>query len=115
MKKTIICGVAVAFLCVAGLAGMTMAEEDMGPADITLQTAEAKKPAAFPHLKHQAKKEECDKCHKDPNYTKGAWTKESGHALCQACHKANENKDLAKCTTCHPAAAAPAAAAPAAK
>jgi predicted CXXCH cytochrome family protein len=102
MKKAIICGVAVAFLCVAGFAGITMAEDDKGPAEITLQTAEAKKPAVFPHAKHQ-EKQECDKCHKDANFTPGAWTKDSGHALCQPCHKENENKELAKCTNCHPA------------
>lgn len=102
MKKAIICGVAVAFLCVAGFAGMTMAADDKGPAEITLTTAEAKKPAVFPHAKHQ-EKQECDKCHKDPNYTKGAWTKDSGHALCKNCHQAN-GADT-KCATCHPAAA----------
>lgn len=106
MKKAIIFGVAVAFLCVAGFAGMTMAEEkDKGPAEITLKTAEGKKPAVFPHAKHQEKQEgDCDKCHKDPNYPpKGtAWTKDLGHGLCQACHKANENKELMKCKTCHP-------------
>lgn len=99
MKKAIICGVAVAFLCVAGLAGMTMAADDKGPAEITLKTAEGKKPANFPHAKHQ-EKVECDKCHKDPNYTKGAWTKDSGHNLCKECHKAN-GADT-KCGTCHP-------------
>jgi predicted CXXCH cytochrome family protein len=97
MKKVIICGVAVAFLCVAGFAGMSMAQ-DKGPAEIILKTADGKKPATFPHAKHQ-EKQECDKCHKDPNFTKGAWTKDSGHALCKECHKAN-GADT-KCGTCH--------------
>ena len=101
MKKAIICGVAVAFLCVAGFAGMTMAADDKGPAEITLKTAAGTKPALFPHAKHQAK-QECDKCHKDPNFLKGAWTKDAGHALCKECHKANGGDT--KCGTCHPAA-----------
>lgn len=102
MKKVVILGVAVAFLCAAGLASMTMAEEqDKGPAEITLQTAEAKKPALFPHAAHQEREGmECDKCHKDPNYLPGAWTKDAGHALCKDCHKAEGA--ATKCGTCHP-------------
>ncbi|HBI15553.1 MAG TPA: cytochrome C [Desulfobulbaceae bacterium] len=103
MKKAIIYSVAVAFLCVAGFAGMSMAADDKGPAEITLKTAEGKKPAVFPHAKHQ-EKQECDLCHKAASYTPGAWTKETGHAQCQTCHKENENKELAKCKTCHPGA-----------
>ncbi|MDW7773404.1 MAG: cytochrome c3 family protein [Desulfobulbaceae bacterium] len=106
MKKVVILGVAVAFLCAAGFSSMTLAEdEDKGPAEITLQTEEAKKPAVFPHAAHQ-ERIECAKCHEDPNYVPGAWTKEAGHALCQECHKnvedAEQAKELKKCTTCHP-------------
>lgn len=99
MKKAIVYAVAVVFLTVAGFAGMGMASDDKGPAEITLQTADAKKPALFPHAAHQ-EKVECDKCHKDANYTAGAWTKDSGHALCKDCHKANNAST--KCGTCHP-------------
>lgn len=99
MKKVIIYGVAIAFLCVAGFAGMGMASDEKGPADITLSTEAGKKPAVFPHAAHQ-EKIECDKCHKDANYTAGAWTKDSGHALCKDCHK--ENGAPTKCGTCHP-------------
>ena len=99
MKKAIILGVAVVFLCVAGLAGMGMASDDKGPADITMTTEKGKKPAQFPHAAHQ-ERVECDKCHKDANYTAGAWTKDSGHKLCKDCHKAN--KAPTKCGTCHP-------------
>ena len=101
MKKAIIYGVAIAFLCVAGFSGMSMASDDKkGPAEITLQTEAAKKPAIFPHAAHQERGVECDKCHKDPNYLPGAWTKDAGHKLCKDCHKAN--KAPAKCGTCHP-------------
>ncbi|GAB4334775.1 MAG: cytochrome c3 family protein [Desulfobulbaceae bacterium] len=99
MKKVLIYGVAMAFLCVAGLAGMGVAADDKGPAEITLQTEAAKKPALFPHAAHQ-EKIECDKCHKDPNYAAGAWTKDAGHKLCKDCHKANGAPT--KCGTCHP-------------
>jgi len=99
MKKVIVYAVAVAFLCGAGFAGLSMAEEDKGPAEITLQTAEAKKPAVFPHAAHQ-EKIECDKCHKSENYLPGAWTKDAGHALCKDCHK--EMGADQKCGTCHP-------------
>ena len=100
MKKVAIYSVAIAFLCVAGFAGMGMAsDDDKGPAEITLETAEAKKPAVFPHAAHQ-ERIECDKCHKDANYTAGAWTKDSGHALCKDCHKAEGAST--KCGSCHP-------------
>ena len=101
MKKAIIFGVAIAFLCVAGFAGMGVADDDKGPADITIEIKDSAKPkpAQFPHAAHQ-EKVECDKCHKDANYTPGAWTKDSGHALCKDCHKANGAPT--KCGTCHP-------------
>ena len=102
MKKVILYGVAVAFLCVAGFSGITMAEEDMGPADITLQTEKAMKPAVFPHAAHQAEEAgiECAACHESENYTPGAWTKDTGHALCKDCHQ--EQGADTKCSTCHP-------------
>jgi predicted CXXCH cytochrome family protein len=109
MKKVILYGVAVAFLSVAGFAGVGMSEEDKGPADITLEVAgsEKPKPAVFPHAKHQ-ETIECDTCHKSEFYKPGAWTKDDGHGLCQECHKSNEDaeraKELKKCTTCHPKA-----------
>lgn len=102
MKKVLIYGVTFAFICVTGFVGVSMASDDMdkGPADITLQTADAKKPAQFPHAAHQ-ERIECDKCHKDANFAAaGAWTKDAGHALCKECHK--ENGASTKCGTCHP-------------
>ena len=99
MKKAIIYAVAVVFLSVAGFAGMGMASDDKGAAEYTLATEAGKKPATFPHAAHQ-ERIESDTCHKDANYTPGAWTKDSGHALCKDCHKAN--KASTKCGTCHP-------------
>ena len=99
MKKVVILGIAVAFICAAGFTSMTMAEEDKGPDVIVLKTADAKKPATFPHRAHQDRGIECDKCHKDANFAAGAWTKDAGHALCKECHKANNGPT--KCTDCH--------------
>ena len=99
MKKVIVLGVAVAFLCVAGFASMTVAE-DKGPAEITISTEAGKKPAIFPHGAHQERGVECAKCHESEFYTQGAWTKDSGHKLCKDCHK--ENGAPTKCGTCHP-------------
>ena len=129
MKKTLICGVAVAFLCSLGLAGISLA--DNGPAEITLQAtvdAAAKaKPAHFPHAKHQEKLkcadchhsaadgkmvayvegqkiEKCESCHnKAAGMPKGIDTfKNAAHKKCKGCHKESGNKELTKCTTCHP-------------
>lgn len=100
MKKVIVLGMAVAFLCVTGLAGVTMASDDKGPAEITLKTEKGKKPAQFPHAAHQERGVECDKCHKDANFAAGAWTKDAGHGLCKDCHKAEGAPT--KCSTCHP-------------
>lgn len=128
MKKTIVVAVALVF----GLAaGVGIAAANKGPEEITLKTAEAKKPAKFPHAKHQATLKcadchhskgadgkrvpyaegqaigKCESCHNSSmanaelNNLKGV-----GHKLCKDCHtkKATEvNKpDLAKCDTCHP-------------
>jgi hypothetical protein len=123
MKKALICGIALAFLCSLGLAGMSFAE-DKGPADITL---EGKKPVVFPHAKHQEqfkcgechhtkgadgkqapytegmKIEKCDTCHnKDAGMPKGLQSfKDAGHKNCKGCHKEHDKK-LTKCSVCHP-------------
>ena len=101
MKKTIL--VMVAALFVGGLLlsnSLVKAEEDKGPAEITLTTPAAKKPVMFPHHKHQERMK-CDECHKNANFAAAAdkWTKEQGHALCKDCHKAN--KGPTKCNDCH--------------
>ena len=127
MKKVIILGVAVAFLCAAGLVSNTMAS-DKGPADITL-AADGKKPVTFPHGAHHEtlkcgdchhskdadgkqvayaegqKVEKCGACHNaeanaDPKNILNS-TKNAGHGNCRVCHK-EKDKALAKCTVCHP-------------
>lgn len=70
------------------------------PAEITLKTEAANKPAVFPHAKHQ-EKIECDACHKDANFPADKnWDMKKGHALCLGCHKA-KNQGAVKCDGCH--------------
>lgn len=102
MKKLVLCSSLVLVMGL-GVCGVTMAE-DKGPAEIILQTAAAKKPATFPHAKHQGFMK-CDDCHKDPNFPADkAWDMKKGHAFCQDCHKnkeVNGKKGPVKCTECH--------------
>ncbi len=130
MKKVLIFGVALAFVCTTGMASMCMA--DKGPAEITLESTvdpgKKPKPATFPHAKHQEtlkcadchhgkdadgkkvaytegqKIEKCESCHNSKaGMPKGLETyKNAGHKLCKECHKASGNKELTKCGTCHP-------------
>jgi len=101
MKKSIICSVAFAFMFGFATAGVSLAA-DPGPAEITLKTEKGKKPAVFPHKQHQDMMD-CDTCHKDPNFTPGAWTMKSGHAFCKDCHKKGVNGKTGpnKCGDCH--------------
>ena len=96
-------------------------EVSIGPADITLQTETARKPADFPHRQHQetyscivchhAKNEimvieKCAGCHTpdigNPDVNS---YKKAAHKLCKDCHKAvnsAEGKDAPiKCSGCH--------------
>ncbi|MBW2328213.1 MAG: cytochrome c3 family protein [Deltaproteobacteria bacterium] len=87
MKKVLLCGVALAFLCSLGIAGISLAEVDKGPADITM-TGDAKKPkpAQFPHAKHQETLK-CADCHHGM-----ADGKQVPYA---------EDQKVEKCATCH--------------
>jgi len=71
------------------------------PAELILKTEAGKKPAVFPHAKHQDKIE-CDLCHKDANFPadKNNWDMKKGHTLCLGCHKA-KNQGAVKCDGCH--------------
>jgi len=126
MKCTVIAAVVFCFAMMT--AGVSFAA-GTGPDEITLQTAEAKKPAKFPHKKHQAtikceechhtmsadgkkgpyvagQEKKCETCHnkdfKNPelNSLKGI-----GHARCKECHKkmedAGKTNAPTKCTGCH--------------
>jgi len=98
MKKTIICSAAFALVFGFAVASNVLAA-DKGPAEITLKTEAAKKPAVFPHAKHQAKNE-CDACHKNANFPADKkWDMKKGHGLCQECHKAKGGPT--KCPDCH--------------
>jgi len=96
-------------------------EVSIGPAEITLQTESARKPADFPHRLHQdtysctvchhAKDEimvieKCASCHTpDINNPDVNSYKKAAHKLCKDCHKAvnrEEGKDAPiKCSGCH--------------
>lgn len=104
MKKSLMLSLALALVAGMFVVGNTIAQ-DKGPADITLKTAEAKKPAVFPHAKHQAGGIQCDTCHKDKNFPADKkWTKDAGHALCKDCHAKMEKEGKnapTKCNGCH--------------
>ena len=114
--KIIVMGFAALFI--AGNALGT--EVSIGPAEITLQTEEARKPADFPHRQHQeaysctachhAKDEimvigKCASCHtKDISNADLNSFKKAAHKLCKDCHKKvnEEGRDAPiKCSGCH--------------
>jgi predicted CXXCH cytochrome family protein len=95
-------------------------EVSIGPAEIVLQTAEARKPADFPHRQHQeaysctychhAKDEimvidKCEACHtKDISNTDVNSYKKAAHKLCKDCHKRVNDEGMdapIKCSGCH--------------
>jgi len=71
------------------------------PSVIVLKSESGKRPAIFPHAKHQTK-HDCDTCHKNENFpTDKKWDLKTGHALCMGCHKA-KNEGPTKCNNaCH--------------
>lgn len=97
-----------------------------GPVEMVLKTSQAKKPAYFPHEKHQGKYS-CGTCHhgKSPSGKLVKYTEKTvisncstchnadmpneelndfqsiGHKLCRECHRKNQNITSAKCSTCH--------------
>lgn len=127
MKKLVIiaAGVALALSFAIG-AGTSSADTMTGPADLILKTAAAKKPAAFPHAKHQEKLEcgachhskdeagkqipyvagmkiqQCVSCHNETDMAdkKLNGFKEIGHERCKGCHK--DSGGPTKCAGCHP-------------
>lgn len=71
-----------------------------GPAEIILKAEAGKKPALFPHAKHQTKIG-CDACHKNADFPADRqWDFKQGHAFCMGCHKA-KNEGPTKCNGCH--------------
>jgi len=97
-----------------------------GPTEIVLKTEQARKPAYFPHKKHQ-QKYLCGRCHhgKGPSGKIAKYNETTviykctschnlnmpneelngfqliGHKLCRECHRKNQNITSAKCSTCH--------------
>lgn len=131
MKKVTLYTMAAAMVIGLCFTGMSFANADKGPAELTLQAtidaAKKAKPALFPHAKHQEKLtcadchhskgadgkqvaytegmkiEKCESCHnKSAGMPKKLSTfKDAAHTNCKGCHKATDKK-LAKCGVCHP-------------
>ncbi len=98
MKKLVLCAAACTMLFGFTVGG-AMAE-DKGPAEMILN-ADGKKPAKFPHAKHQGGDISCDACHKDLDAKKMATVKAYAHKEgCKNCHKTMGAP--AKCNDCHP-------------
>jgi hypothetical protein len=132
MKKyvfAVVFAVALVFAFNFAVVGVSTAN-DTGPAEMVLKTAEAKKPATFPHAKHQKREGmTCGECHhtkgadgKQAAYVEGQAIqkcttchnadmanekfnsfKKAAHGKCKACHKAKKAEGAStKCATCHP-------------
>ena len=127
LKKTVIFTTAMVFILGMVLASGLVIASDAGPEEMVLKTAAAKKPANFPHKKHQ-EKFECAECHhnktddgKQAAYAEGQEIqacvschnkdmvnpklnsfKLAGHGQCKECHKKNKDVAPTKCGGCHP-------------
>ena len=97
-----------------------------GPVEIILKTPQARKPAYFPHQRHQ-EKYSCGTCHHGQDssgrlvkYTATTINSKCtschnstmpnpelndfqliGHKLCRECHRTNQDITSARCSTCH--------------
>ncbi|MCI5221752.1 MAG: class III cytochrome c [Candidatus Electrothrix sp. AR4] len=100
MKKALIFGLALAFVCSAGFISLSTAEEDKdkknGPehVEITDGTDKPMKPAYFPHRAHQERLKDCGICHhgKDKDGKQTAYKKgKTKPSKCSTCH--NKNAD----------------------
>ncbi len=99
MKKLVLCAAAFTMLFGFAFTGAAIAQ-DKGPAEMMLN-ADGKKPAKFPHAKHQGGAIACDDCHKALDVKKMATDKDYAHKEgCKSCHKAKGAPT--KCNTCHP-------------
>lgn len=118
-----------AFFLLAGLlgTGSICLAVDTGPEEMVIQTSAAKKPAKFPHKKHQ-ENYACKECHHAKtddgikySYFEGMEVKKcitchnkddmsnpkvnsfklAAHGLCKECHKKNKDSAPTKCSGCH--------------
>ncbi len=97
-----------------------------GPVEILLKSSQARKPAYFPHKRHQ-ERYNCGTCHhgKDAGGNLVRYTPDTiiyectachnadmpneqlndfqsiGHKLCRECHRTHQDITSAKCSTCH--------------
>ena len=126
-KKSFILATVLGFIFCLILAGGQSIASDAGPEDMELKTAAAKKPAKFPHKKHQ-ENFECKECHHAKTdegikyeYVEGMEVKKCvtchnkddmtnpklnsfklvAHGLCKECHKKNKDSAPTKCSGCH--------------
>ena len=83
----------------AALAIATVAAAATAPAE-PHKIANKNGEIVFNHTTHKDTK--CETCHGNATGGKIAFTKESGHKLCQDCHKANKDKGAKiTCKSCH--------------
>jgi len=112
--------VAIGFVSLFGAGSAFGVEVSIGPADITLQTESARKPADFPHRQHQdaysctachhAKDgimiiDKCANCHNvDISNADVNSYKKAAHKMCKDCHKKVNDAGMdapIKCSGCH--------------
>ena len=113
-------GIAAVFIVLFFVGNALGVEVSIGPADITLQTESARKPADFPHRQHQesfgctvchhAKDDvmvinKCASCHNaDISNAEVNSYKKAAHILCKDCHKkvnTDGGEAPIKCSGCH--------------
>ena len=85
-------------LAVSLFAAPVLAATEAPKAPIVLKSAK-QGDITFKHETHKAVK--CEVCHGAAEPGKMELDMKKGHAVCQACHKKQENKALAKCDNCH--------------
>ncbi len=93
MNKVRIYGMALIFLGTCAFAGLAIADEDKGPVEITINP-DGKKPALFPHAKHQ-ERITCGECHhsKDADGKQVAFVEGQKIDKCATCHTGDMLKD----------------------
>ncbi len=111
-SRKIISTIAVCGFALAISTAVCTAAEEKGPAEMILNTAKAKKPAFFPHAKHQNTLQ-CAECHHEKNKDGSQKPYVEGQKIqkCEICHNKKDmtNKKLnsfknsahAKCKSCH--------------
>jgi len=104
MKRILAIMVAVGLVA---LGTATLVSADNGPAEIKLEASMGT--VTFPHAAHQAKVDDCTKCHHNGvdagkctgchDGSKAPKFKDAAHKLCKDCHKAEGGPT--NCKDCH--------------